>query len=245
MGAAHIGVIEEIERAGIKIDYICGSSAGSIIGGVYASGGLENLQNFYSEIITKKGFSQGTRFQIANPSKFFSELNETLRKYVFEAGSSFKIPFSTVATNMLTGEGEILDKGSMSRNIIASSAYPGVFPLQQINDRLYADGGITINLPAETVSKECDFTIGSSIYTVPRVSSGYFKKNYRAKALTRSLEIIEKQLSVYQENYCDFCFKPQIDNLKWYHFWKIEDAKIAGQQNAKKEIAGLLEKLKS
>ena len=51
LGAAHIGVIEEIEKAGIKIDCVCGTSAGAIIGLAYAIGGMETLRRFYGETL--------------------------------------------------------------------------------------------------------------------------------------------------------------------------------------------------
>ncbi|OQA53181.1 MAG: NTE family protein RssA [candidate division WS2 bacterium ADurb.Bin280] len=243
LGAAHIGALKEIEKANIKIEYVCGASAGSIIGGIYSSSGIEGLEEFYNEISNKKGFSPNTRFQIQSPSRFFSELENTVSKYLEPKIDRPQIPFGAVATNLETGLPELLQEGDKLKNIMASCAYPGVFPIVRISSKLYVDGGIAVNLPAEFVKNECDFTIGSSIYSLPKIKKSYFDKNSRTRVLSRSLEIIENRLSYYQENYCDFCFKPQIKNLKWFHFWKLQEARDAGEANAKKQINDLVQLL--
>ena len=60
LGVAHLGAIEELEKAGIKIDYICGVSSGAMIGLAYASGGLDGLHKFYEETIAPFIFRQGS-----------------------------------------------------------------------------------------------------------------------------------------------------------------------------------------
>lgn len=244
LGVAHIGALKEIEKAGIKLDYVCGTSAGSIIGVIYSTSGIGGLEEFYKEISAKKGFSQKSRFQIQSPSRFFEDLEKTISKYLPSSNESLKIDFGAIATNLETGLPELLEDDNVVKNIMASCAYPGVFPIQRMGDRAYIDGGISVNLPAEFVKRKCDFVIGSCIYCLPKFKKSYFEKISRTQVLTRSLEIIENRLSYYQEKYCDFCFKPQIKNIKWFHFWKLIEAREAGDKNAKKQMEELLEKLK-
>lgn len=245
LGAAHIGVIKELEKAGVKIDYVCGTSAGSIVGAVYAYGGVDALSEFYREIINTSAFNSKKKIEMANPKKLFSDIEKIMRKYIPKTFSNFKIPFSAAATNIKTGECEILEKSDPLACVMASCAYPGVFPVQKVSGKFYVDGGITVNLPAEEVSKKCSFTIGSSIYRVSTMQGEKLEKISRAVALTRSLEIIEKQISNYQERYCNFCFKPKTGNFKWYQFWKIEEIRQAGEIYAKREIKNLIRSLEN
>lgn len=245
LGAAHIGVIEEIEKAGIVVEYVSGASAGSIIGAVYAAGGMSVLNKFYDEISATSAFSSKNKIQMANPKKFFSDIELILKKYIPDSFSDFKIPFSAVATNIKTGEHELLDKSDPLSCVLASCAYPGVFPVQKVSGKYFVDGGITVNLPAEEVARRCDFTIGSSIYTVSQIENQRLERISRTAVFARSLEIIESQISSYQERYCDFCFKPKTENLKWFQFWKLEEIRHSGEIYAKREIKNLIKKLEN
>lgn len=243
LGAAHIGAIEEMEKAGIKINYISGTSAGSIIGGIYASGGMNALNRFYDELKSRSGFSPKSRLQISGPTKFFRELKQILDDYIAPSFDEFKIPFSAIATDIESGDHKLLDQGDPVACIMASCAYPGVFPIQRISQTYLIDGGVTLNLPAEEVAERCSFVIGSNIYSIGEIKKGRAPGLNRAASITRSLEIMERRLSAYQEKYCDFCFRPESKNLKWYHFWRMEEIRDLGREYAQKEIDKLKEKV--
>jgi Predicted esterase of the alpha-beta hydrolase superfamily len=88
LGVAHIGAIEEIEKAGIKVDYICGVSSGAIIGLAYAAGGLDTLHKFYEE--TLANFAQRNRFIFAKgPDAAFKYIESALRMIC--AGKDFPV----------------------------------------------------------------------------------------------------------------------------------------------------------
>lgn len=245
LGAAHIGVLEEIEKSGVKIDYIAGVSAGSIIGGIYAAKGVKGLDDFYKELKSKKFFGGSNKLPIGGPTKIFSELEKILKNYIPESFLELNIPLAVIATNINSGEPNLINEGNPIETILASSAYPGVFPIQEISGESYIDGGVTTNLPAEQVREKCQFVIGSSIYSIPEIKPVNNKKISRGAILTRSLDIIEKQLSVYQENYCDFCFKPKTKSLRWFHFWKAEEIRELGRAYAREEINNLLKQIEN
>lgn len=243
LGASHIGVIEELEKNNINIEYICGCSSGAIIGAVYAHSGISGLNNLYVDITDETIFDRKKQWHIISPAGFFKEIEKILEKYLPQDFRDFKTPFSTVATNFSTGEMEILDSGNPVKAVLASAAYPGVFPIQKFNDRYYVDGGVTRNMPADIVKERCDFVIGSSIYGVSIVEQEKVSKMSRIVSLLRTVDILEKELSKESEKYCDFCFKPDTYNLRWYHFLKIKNAREAGREYAQKEIGKLLELL--
>jgi NTE family protein len=244
LGVAHIGAIEEIEKAGIKVDYICGVSSGAIIGLAYAAGGLDTLHKFYEE--TLANFAQRNRFIFAKgPDAAFKYIESALRMIC--AGKDFSglaIPFSCSATNLATGEREILDSGDPVASVMATSAYPGVFTAQKLNNNLYIDGGTARNLPAEEVrAMGADFVIGSSIYAVDRIDGKIAGKMNRLEVAARAMDIMQKELSRFEEKQCDFCFNPVVAQYKWFDFFKMEKIAIQGRENAAKQIQKLLERI--
>lgn len=228
LGAAHIGAIEEIEKAGIKIDYIAGVSSGAIIGLVYTAGGLESLRKFYDDVLADFGKKNPLLFA-GGPDAAFKYIKTVLEKMC--AGRDFKkmeIPFACCATNLATGERQVFDSGDPVAAVMASSAYPGVFAAQNVGGKFYIDGGATRNLPAEeTRHAGADFVIGSSIYVVDKIDDRRAGKMNRIEIAGRALNILEKELSRAEEKRCDFCFKPGVEQFAWFDFFKME--KIAAQ----------------
>lgn len=205
-GAAHIGVLKYIEEAGIPIDYIAGTSMGSIVGGLYAMGySSDEILSIITDVDWDRLISnQVDRQKISYASKIedrtqnitipFSvqtdeeELQSRSFKNSLPTGivsgdnvlnlfnslsigysdpvsfNDFPIPFLCIATNMLNGEADVLDKGIVSKALRASMAIPILFDPVKIDNALYADGGLLNNFPAEQCrAMGADFIIGVSM----------------------------------------------------------------------------------
>ena len=241
LGVAHIGAIEEIEKAGIKIDCVCGVSSGAIIGLAYAIGGLDTLHIFYEE--TLANFAKKNKFIFATgPDAAFKYIESALKVLCGSRDfSRLAIPFSCCATNLATGEREVFNSGDPVAAVMASAAYSGVFLSQKVGDKFYIDGGVTRNLPAEEARQMgANFVIGSSIYAVDHVDNAKAGKMGRWEIAARSLEIFEKELSRFEEKQCDFCFKPNSEHFHWFDFFKMEEIAFRGRENAKEQIKNLL-----
>lgn len=241
LGVAHIGAIEEIEKAGITVDHICGVSSGAIIGLAYALGGLDTLHKFYEEALANFG-KKDRLLLMSGPDGAFKYIKEALDS--LSEGRDFeklKIPFSCGATNLATGELEIFTAGDPVASVMASSVYPGVFSPENVNGKFYIDGGVTRNLPAEEVrAMGADFVIGSSIYAVDKIADARAGKMNRLEVAARSLAIYQKELSRFEERHCDFCFKPPVREFKWFDFLRMKEIAAQGRDNAAKEIKNLL-----
>lgn len=178
-GAAHVGVIQVLEELRVPVDYIAGTSMGSIIGGLYATGTtvdeLEKLttridwekifsdtvsrrQQFYREKDGKENYLISIEIDaqkgLALPQGLIpgKKLDLTLRALTLGAGNDyneFPIPFRAVATDMETGEEVVLGKGDLARALRASMAIPVAFSPVEIDGRLLADGGMARNLPVD------------------------------------------------------------------------------------------------
>ena len=149
-GAAEIGVLKYIEEAGVHIEYIVGTSIGSIIGGLYSVGyrsqQLDSLfvntdwENIFSESIA------GTQ-QISN---VFSDLLNLPDSVDFD---SLPIPYRCVATDIINTEEVILQRGNLARAMRASMSIPGAFKPVKWEGKLLVDGGMLNNLPVDIAKK--------------------------------------------------------------------------------------------
>lgn len=221
LGAAHVGALKEIDKQNINIDIISGTSAGAIIGVLYASGGTDAIDGFFHDLRNSNIFHTHKLIKIT-PAKIFEEIRLLLNKYVnCTSFSKLKIEFTCVATNIKTGEMTIFDKGNPVDCVMASAAYPGFFPAQKINKHLYIDGGVTRNFPVDILKKyNPNFIIGSSIYGIKKFTGN--EKLSLIFSARRALEIMEKEASDHQEKLCDFCFKPPVENFNWYELQKLD-----------------------
>lgn len=146
-GLAHIGVLKVLEEEGIPIDFIAGTSVGSVIGAAYASGiGAKELEEI-AALVRFKDFSRWTfsRFGIFSNDKMALFLNKILRCKTFE---ELRIPLAVTATDVVTGEPAVFTSGQLVDPVRASCAYPGMFLPVNVNGRLLVDGLLAHGVPA-------------------------------------------------------------------------------------------------
>jgi NTE family protein len=153
-GLAHIGVLEELENAGIKPDLIVGCSAGAIAGALYAD--RLDIESTKQELLNKKRedlmeFSfTNLPFAIAHTAELERFLNEELNATTFE---ELEIPFVAVATNLEFGDLATFGTGELVPAIMASAAFPGAFAPVKINDQYFVDGGVANPIPVEVAKQ--------------------------------------------------------------------------------------------
>jgi NTE family protein len=145
-GFAHIGVIQVLEDAGIKPDLVVGTSAGSLIAALYASG--RSGQELAATALT---MDEGAITDWAFPSRGLIR-GEALARYVREqtGGRSIeqmKLPLGIVATDLDSGAGVLFQRGDTGIAVRASSAVPAVFQPVKIGEREYVDGGLVSPVP--------------------------------------------------------------------------------------------------
>lgn len=178
-GFAHIGVLKILDSLGVKVDYIAGTSMGSIVGGLYAAGytgkDIEQIvmdTDFYSVIRGPKPREEATFFnksvdkylisvplrngKVTLPSSISTgQKNVYLLKELFknvasiEDFSKLPIPFMCIGTNLESGNMTIFEKGDLVQSIMASSAFPSLMEPVKIGDSIYIDGAMTVNYPSK------------------------------------------------------------------------------------------------
>jgi NTE family protein len=158
-GMAHIGVLRVLEREGIPIDTLAGTSIGALIGGLYAAGySIDNIDRFALHFQNKLKLRDGL-LDLNLPPRSGLIRGRRLRNYleqVFE-GITFeelKIPFYVVATDVLSGEEVVFEKGSLADAVRASASIIGLFSPYHFNDRYLVDGGAVNPLPISVLAEK-------------------------------------------------------------------------------------------
>ena len=163
-GAAHIGVLQVLEREGIKPDFVAGTSAGALVGAAYCAGvSLVDLEKQFLSI----AWPTLVKFSLIKPLALFDTqpMEEFLRKFIGDCEfKDLNLPFAAICCDIVTGERIVLDKGPIAPCVRASAAIPGLFSPVEINGRLLVDGGVVDNLPVEQVqAMGAKFIIGCDV----------------------------------------------------------------------------------
>jgi len=147
-GLAHLGVIRAIEDAGIKVDFIAGSSMGALIGAIYASGKLDELEASFRDFDWKKSASF---FDVVLPKSGLldgAKVSELVRAHIHhETIEMLAKPFAAVATDIVSGEEVVIRSGDVIEAVRASISVPGIFTPVRSNGHILVDGGLTNPVP--------------------------------------------------------------------------------------------------
>ena len=153
-GLAHIGVIKELEKNNISIDYISGTSIGSVIGGMYA---LTKDIKVIEDLAYSKGYRDmfDAFFDPSLKSSVFKgeRVLDLLDGYIGKSTliQDTKIPFAAIATDLNTAQPVILKEGSLLEAIRASISIPLLLKPVKYNDMVLIDGGNTNPVPVDVV----------------------------------------------------------------------------------------------
>lgn len=246
-GVAHIGFLRAMEEEGIKPDFIAGTSMGSVVGACYAKGlTTENME----KIVKKLKFSDIFDLSL-NPvgngallrsQKMRKQLEKHLGTIKF---SDLEIPFSCVATDMITGKSVLLNdkEDDVCTAVIASSSIPAIFKPIQKNGMLLVDGGVLCRVPVNAVRE-----MGAQIIVAVDVLGEIRKcdKKYNVfSVMTRLFEVCDCEMVKYkmQEAKPDLFIEPDLGDMSQYKFKDIEFAIQKGYETGKqyaKEIKELI-----
>jgi NTE family protein len=236
-GFAHVGAIRALEQEKIPIDLIVGTSVGSLIGAIYAA----NPDSFqlewtafkidkndvldFSIIYSKLGPVQGARLE--------GFVEQTAKVKLIE---QTKIPFFPVATDLLTGETIILEKGSLAKAVRASSAIPGIFVPVLFHNRTLVDGGVTNTLA-------CDVARGKGADIVIAVNLQRDVKSQEIGTVVdiigQSVNIVMREVTKAKLKYCDIIIEPDTKGVSLFDFTQKKALMEEGNKAAKAAVPGI------
>lgn len=238
-GFAHIGVIKALEAQGIKPDLVIGTSAGSLIGALYAGG--------------KSGFELQAlaiplnEFQVSDwvlPDRGMIK-GEALARFVNTAVGNRpleKLPrkFGVVATDLASGEAIVFRSGDTGTAVRASSSVPGVFQPVSIRGHEYVDGGLSSPVPVRFAREMgANFVIAVDISDKPLNS----KLNSTFDILMQSVTIMGQTIARYELPLADVVIRPDIAQLEVLDFTTRHIAVLEGEKAVARIMPVLKDKL--
>lgn len=225
-GFAHIGVIKALETSGIVPDIVIGTSAGSVVGALYAAGhGPFELQKLAIQLdeasvtdwsLFDRGVIKGERLEQ------FINANVGNRPI-----DGLKRRFAAVATDLASGEPIVFQRGNTGSAVRASSSIPGVFPPVVIGGREYVDGGLVAPIPArEARALGADLVIAVDISARP---SG--KRNQGTlDLLLDTISIMGGALGKQELSAADIVIRPELRGLPATNFQQRHEAILEGEK---------------
>jgi len=227
-GFAHIGVIKALEAQGIVPDIVVGTSAGSVVGALYASGmtGFElqqlalNLQeNMLADwALPNRGVLRGEALQ--------GFINERVKNQPIQRLAR---SFGVVATDLQSGDKALFRSGDTGMAVRASSAVPGVFQPVAISGRDYVDGGVTSPVPVQSArAMGADFVIAVDISSVGRRE----RITGTVDVLLQTFAIMGHTLSSHELKEADVVVRPRTTAVSSTSFADRHLAILEGEQAA-------------
>jgi NTE family protein len=270
-GAAHIGVIKVLHDSQIKIDKIGGTSAGSIIGAMYAATkDPQWVHNRYREFLNSEEYQQiGTKsLQLdRDPDSVFDQIAKFVQdrliiavalnrdsiikrkrlekaiEYLLPVDSfeKLEIPLHVFSTDLQTGESICHKSGNLIEAVVQSSSIPGFVQPTKKNGQLFVDGTVTVPIPVIEMKKETDFVIAVNI---SRGKPEPLQKINIVEIISRTGRVASLRLTDMMVEKADFVFQPDVLGLHWSQFDKFDELLENGLLEGKQNISRLIDRLK-
>ena len=238
-GFAHIGVIKALEAQGIVPDIVIGTSAGAVIGALYAGGksGFElqdialplNESSVSDWVLPDRGMIRG----------------DALARFINAAVGNLpleKLPkkFGAVATDLASGEPVVFRTGDTGTAVRASSSVPGLFQPVAIRGREYVDGGLTRPVPVRFAREMgASFVIAVDISDKP--VNGKVRSTY--DVLMQTFTIMGQALGAYELAQADIVIRPEVSQLTSIDFKTRHAAVLEGERAAALQMPALKARL--
>lgn len=198
-GYAHIGVIEELEKAGYEIISISGASMGALIGGLYACGKLEVYKRW---VLKLRAINVATLIDISFTHGGIIEGDKVFRKLAGMIGEQkiedLPIKFTAVATDLVKKREVWFQQGDLLEAIRASVAIPSIVTPIKMGEMVLIDGGALNPLPvAPTQADMSDLTIAVNLYGAPKKPASMTEVEMASNFTM--LDIFNKTLDIMQD----------------------------------------------
>ena len=236
-GFAHIGVIKALESQGIFPNLVVGTSAGSVIAALYASGhrGTE-LQKIAMSLdeaaITDWALPFSGRFGgMIKGDALQAMVNRLVKNQPIE---NMPMPLGIVGTDLKTGNGVLFQRGDTGQAVRASCSVPGIFQPTIIQGREYVDGGLVSPVPVRYAKQMgADIVIAVNISTEPSTqdSSGTLG------ILLQTTSIMSKSINAFELDLADVVLHPELKGMRGTDFKSRNTAILAGEESVMKQIS--------
>jgi NTE family protein len=237
-GIAHVGVLEAFAEAGIAVDMVAGTSAGSLVAACYAFGmPIEAMKEATGNVSWRKL----SKFTLP---RMGLKTNAPMREYLTDLLGDVRIedaqiPLAIVAADIRSHEKVVLREGSVHEAVRASTAIPGFFKPIELNGRLLVDGAIAENVPVPTLrDMGADIVIGVNLFSR---SGGWYPKNI--------IDVMRSSFSALSYHHvstlartADIVIEPDLSGFDGFKFRDADKIRLAGYEAAKAALPRILER---
>ena len=239
-GIAHVGAIRALTENKIPIDFIAGTSAGSLVGGALASGmtwdEIEDLgrklrwRNIGRPTISRLGVQSNDRLE--------QYLRDHLPLTRFE---ELPVPFAAVATDLKSGAAVIMrDQGDVAFAIRASCTIPGWYvPVTDEQGRQLVDGGLVAVIPV-SVARSFGADIVVAVDVNAAGASFLGSTSSVIGIVLQSMLVVQKTASHYQISMADHVIRPQIGHIRWDEMGRADELIDAGYKAGLEAVPEIL-----
>ena len=253
-GLAHIGMLEVLEKEGIPIDMIAGTSTGALIGALYAQGkNADQIKDLVIEVGSKR-FSL-----LADPAlpktglikgrKVKNVLKSVIGNIDFK---DLKLPFACVATDINSGEEVVIRQGLVWEGVMASGSIPVILPVFKWQGRYLVDGSSVTPVPVSLLKRMgADFIIAVNV--IPDVDSRVELANEghtEAKApnifsvIMQIINIPIYRVVEYSLSGADVVIEPQVASIGHFDFHRTQECILQGELATQASVLEIKRQLK-
>ena len=244
-GFAHVGVIKALEAQGIRPDIVVGSSAGSVIAALFASGVAGNelnrlALNLDEATIADWGLPFAGRFGgLIKGDALQNMVNREVQNKTIE---QMRIPLGIVATELQSGKGILFRTGNTGLAVRASCSVPGVFQPALISGKEYVDGGLVAPVPVSYARQ-----MGATLVIAVNISSEPVHQDASGTlgVLQQTISIMQRSINQYELKSADIVIQPHLLQMASSDFKSRNAAILAGEIAAQEQMALIKEKLKA
>lgn len=240
-GFAHIGVLKVLEEHRVPIDFIAGTSMGSVVGALYANRINVDLlgklaahmkkKNYVDLVVPKKGLIRGTLIQemvrLLSHGKRIEDLT---------------IPTAIVATDLLTGERVVFQEGPIDAAVRASISIPGIFEPAYMDGRVLVDGAVVDRLPIEVVRN-----MGADVVIAVDVGPTELNRDVRTifDVISQTLDIMERETGRHRNIVADVLIQPDIGNHGITQFERVDWLIQQGEESTRSIVTHIHQLIKN
>lgn len=238
-GFAHVGVIQTLEAHGIVPDIIVGTSAGAVVGALYAAG---YQGNDLQRVALQLDESMIGDWSLPNRGVF---KGEALQDFVNRAAQNRPIEklnrvLAVIATDLGSGAQAVFSRGDTGLAVRASSSVPGVFQPVAINGREYVDGGLVSPVPVHAAKKlGAELVIAVDVSNKPRNG----KTGDMIDVMLQTFSIMGQAIAAAELPLADVVIRPDTAGMGAADFASRQQAIAAGARAARAALPAIRERI--
>jgi NTE family protein len=243
--AAHLGVMRVLDLMGLKIDLVAGTSGGALAGVFHCDGHSpdRSFEILQQSLMAKRWWHRfpGARYwQLARHFRqqtLATTMEGHLRAKTF---ADLKTPLFVTATDLVTGESVVLDRGELSPAVMASMSLPGFAPPVAIGNRLLVDGGVLNNLPINAILRHgADIIIAVDLGSCNAPSGEWARwrpNRGSVDVLRRAWDIQNRELTRRRLAAADVVIRPQVGEFGIADMGRMGELMRLGEEAAVQSI---------